>query len=301
MTDENHDNMIEEDADSKSTRAVFGDEGFVYATEDAKDDIEIFGDVIPWVVEFRVAGTTAIIRSQVRELMLLGRTDANKGIFPEIDLGEHNGQHMGVSRQHAQLIARDNRITIEDLGSSNGTFLNGKLLVAHQPYRVREGDSIKLGRMELLVNFVIKPLIDDDTMSGLGNQLNIPRVADKQHLLVVDDNRDVCHVIRFVALRSGFTVTLAQTMSEAIARIDDRDIDGLIIELMLPDGNGLDVVKYIRKTNRSVPILAMAAATGGFAMGQAIDQGTDIFLAKPLAVEELVRALGKIVKMMPSS
>ena len=60
-----------------------------------------------------------------------------------------------VSRRHALMLARDNRVTIQDLGSANGTFINGRVLEPKTEYRVHDRDRLRLGRLELQIHFVI--------------------------------------------------------------------------------------------------------------------------------------------------
>lgn len=84
--------------------------------------------------------------------------------------------------------------------------------------------------------------------------------------------------------------------------IDGTPPQGIIVELMLPDGNGKDLIRYYREKTRGqeLPIVAIAEATAGFKMGEALTHGADMFLGKPLSVEELVSALVKMATMMPT-
>jgi len=77
---------------------------------------------------------------------MLGRWDAEHGIFPEIDLDEDDPEAK-VSRRHARIFYREGRFWIEDLGSLNGTFVNrGPRLHPHQPVPLRHGDEIIVGK-----------------------------------------------------------------------------------------------------------------------------------------------------------
>lgn len=85
---------------------------------------------------------------------ILGRRDPATGATPDIDLTPFAGYRMGVSRRHAAIRhGEDNTLNIWDLGSSNGTFLNGQRLNAHRPYRLHDGDELRLGQMVLRVHF----------------------------------------------------------------------------------------------------------------------------------------------------
>lgn len=91
----------------------------------------------------RAAWEQKLDRSPVR----IGRRDPRQNHYPEIDLAEHD---RGIaSRNHALLERNGDYYTITDLGSTNGTLLNGKQVVPRQPQRLRPGDRIKIGEVEM--------------------------------------------------------------------------------------------------------------------------------------------------------
>jgi hypothetical protein len=127
----------EEDAghplDTKESQAIKSAGSGVF-TDDMVLRIEIEGGLSPMLVYPKVE-------------IIFGRRDPSSGNQPDVDLTGYAGYRMGVSRRHAALRLHDNRLDVSDLGSSNGTFLNGQRLGAHQPYQVRDGDEIRLGQM----------------------------------------------------------------------------------------------------------------------------------------------------------
>lgn len=85
---------------------------------------------------------------------LIGRWDADHGIFPDVDLDEDDPD-VKVSRRHARIVYRDGQFLIEDLGSTNGTFINrGSRLVPGQLYPLHHDDEIIVGKTFL--RFVIE-------------------------------------------------------------------------------------------------------------------------------------------------
>jgi pSer/pThr/pTyr-binding forkhead associated (FHA) protein len=82
---------------------------------------------------------------------ILGRPDEADGFTPEIDVTPFDGRDKGVSRRHAEFILIDGQLHVRDLGSTNGTRLNGRLLQPHHAYRVREGDLLQLGNLHMVV------------------------------------------------------------------------------------------------------------------------------------------------------
>lgn len=76
----------------------------------------------------------------------IGRWDADNGIFPDVDLDAHDPDAK-VSRRHARIIFRNGTYAIEDLGSTNGTFVNrGRRLLPGNPQTLNEGDEIIVGK-----------------------------------------------------------------------------------------------------------------------------------------------------------
>ena len=77
----------------------------------------------------------------------IGRRDPAQRLFPEIDLADYD---RGVaSRNHALIVEQDGEHLLEDLASMNGTMLNNKPVPAHQPQRLRPGDRIRIGEVEI--------------------------------------------------------------------------------------------------------------------------------------------------------
>lgn len=102
-------------------------------------------------------GANPIILKPKTHDMILGRRDPTTGATPEVDLTPYAGYRMGVSRKHSSLRLEDNQLNLWDLGSSNGTFINGTRLNPHRPYPVRDGDEIRLGQMVLRMFFQTNP------------------------------------------------------------------------------------------------------------------------------------------------
>jgi len=84
----------------------------------------------------------------------LGRGSDGQPVMPDVDLSPHKAYEHGVSRLHAVIKKQPARIIIMDLGSSNGTYLNGVRLMANIENPVVNGDMIALGKlkMQLLLN-----------------------------------------------------------------------------------------------------------------------------------------------------
>jgi len=103
-------------------------------------------------IEIEVLNTgRKVLLSADREI-LVGRLDAAHGIFPELDMTTDGGLEQGVSRRHARIYTREGTCFVEDLDSTNGTFLNEERITPYLPYAFRDGDLLMFGTMRLKVH-----------------------------------------------------------------------------------------------------------------------------------------------------
>jgi pSer/pThr/pTyr-binding forkhead associated (FHA) protein len=98
-----------------------------------------------------VAASGAEIPLPVGEELLIGREDPVSGIFPDVDLTPHGGDEGGVSRQHARLIIESGSYFVEDLDSTNFTFVNKQKLTPKTRQPLSDGDEIRCGRVALVL------------------------------------------------------------------------------------------------------------------------------------------------------
>jgi hypothetical protein len=112
------------------------------------------------MVRLEIPGAPNPILIYPKKDVMVGRKDVTTGTSPEVDLTPFAGYRMGVSRRHAVFRMSNHRIEVMDLGSSNGSRLNGVLMQAHQPYMLRDGDALMLGKLEVRVSFQNPPRIN---------------------------------------------------------------------------------------------------------------------------------------------
>jgi hypothetical protein len=101
----------------------------------------------PLVVRLSMADSGREIEFPVSKEITLGRLDAASATFPDVDLTPDNGLEKGVSRRHARITRKANELYLEDLGSVNGTYLNGKRLTPYLPHALKDEDEIRLSRI----------------------------------------------------------------------------------------------------------------------------------------------------------
>ena len=112
-----------------------------------------FGDQM--VLRIMLRDTNDLIEARFENECIIGR--AVEDVVPDIDLTPHNAVELGVSRRHIKLTRQSATIMVQDLGSVNGTFLNGQRLLPYQPRVLRNEDELRLGHMTLRISFMRAP------------------------------------------------------------------------------------------------------------------------------------------------
>jgi hypothetical protein len=104
----------------------------------------------PGGVGIHVAGTLMPYYLSIDKELIIGRQPGTP-LEAVLDLTVLNAFDLGVSRRHALIGRTDTGFDVSDLGSRNGTWLNAKKLIPHQPYRLVSGSQLRLGRMQLFI------------------------------------------------------------------------------------------------------------------------------------------------------
>ena len=102
-------------------------------------------------VVLRVLDTGQTIPLEGNGEFTLGRISGNQPILPDLDLTAYKAYDGGVSRLHATVTITEREVTITDLGSANGTRINGKKITAHQAYPLSHEDILSLGKFKAQV------------------------------------------------------------------------------------------------------------------------------------------------------
>ncbi len=118
-------------------------------------------------------------------------------------------------------------------------------------------------------------------------------VSATADVLVVDDDRRITNMLRRALRAEGYEVRTANDGSEGLARVRERQPDLVVLDLLMPGIDGLDVCRRLREEG-DVPILILTAKDETQDRVRGLDSGADDYLVKPFALEELlarVRAL----------
>ena len=109
-------------------------------------------------------------------------------------------------------------------------------------------------------------------------------------ILVVDDESQILRALRTSLQAAGYEVDVAATAAEALTSAAAHPPDGVILDLMLPDGSGTDVCREFRRWT-NVPILVLSAVGDEQEKVAALDAGADDYVTKPFGIDELLARL----------
>jgi two-component system, OmpR family, KDP operon response regulator KdpE len=116
-----------------------------------------------------------------------------------------------------------------------------------------------------------------------------------RRVLVCDDEPQILRALRVILRDAGFEVVSAQSAQEALDAAALRAPDAAILDLILPDGNGIDVCRSIREWSQ-MPILVLSAVGEEAEKIRALDAGADDYVTKPFAPGELIARLNAALR-----
>ena len=108
-------------------------------------------ELAPPVLRVVILNSGRKVGFNTEQPIVIGRQDSTRSFYPDIDLSSDGGLDAGVSRRHATITIRNGACYIEDLGSSNGTFLNKDRVVQGTVKPLHHGDEIRLGNILMRV------------------------------------------------------------------------------------------------------------------------------------------------------
>ena len=106
-------------------------------------------------------------------------------------------------------------------------------------------------------------------------------------ILIVDDEKPISDIIKFNLIKEGYETVTAFDGREAITKFEEEDPDLIILDLMLPELDGLEVAKEVRKTSH-IPIIMLSAKDSEFDKVIGLEIGADDYVTKPFSNRELL-------------
>jgi two-component system, OmpR family, KDP operon response regulator KdpE len=119
--------------------------------------------------------------------------------------------------------------------------------------------------------------------------------AGEARVLVVDDEPQIIRGLRVILTNAGYRVEEATTKKEALDAVSVRPPDAIVLDLILPDGDGVEVATDIRRWSQ-VPIVVLSAVGDERQKVRALDAGADDYVTKPFGSEELLARMRAVLR-----
>jgi DNA-binding response OmpR family regulator len=115
-------------------------------------------------------------------------------------------------------------------------------------------------------------------------------------VLLIEDNAKLASVVQIGLEKEGFAVDAFTTLSEGEAALSTVRYDAAILDLGLPDGDGISLLKRLRERGSTIPVLILTARDGVHDRVEGLNSGGDDYLLKPFAMEELVARVRALLR-----
>ncbi len=118
----------------------------------------------------------------------------------------------------------------------------------------------------------------------------------KRVISIVEDEKDLNELVRRYLEKDGYEVKSHLTYESAYAQIHNPDIQLWILDIMLDNRSGFDLIEEIRKVNPAVPVIFMSARDKEFDRIIGLEKGSDDYITKPFSPKELVLRVNNIMR-----
>ena len=117
-------------------------------------------------------------------------------------------------------------------------------------------------------------------------------------ILVADDEKLLRELLEFRLSQRQYEPVLASDGREALARLEDSEPDAVVLDMMMPVHDGLEVLRRMRASDRhaNTPVIILTARRGEKDIVGALELGANDYLVKPFMPEELLARLGRLLK-----
>jgi len=123
--------------------------------------------------------------------------------------------------------------------------------------------------------------------------MDTKEVLDPPTVLVVDDDCHVLEMLLILLTEQGFQIVTAHNATEALARLDDRDVEVVLTDIKMPGMDGIELAGRIHESKPDLPVLIMTAYADVEVAVGALKRGAFDFILKPVKYDHLIHSLGK--------
>src|ERR1700754_2640154 len=116
-------------------------------------------------------------------------------------------------------------------------------------------------------------------------------------VLVIDDELDIREGLELLLTTEGYAADLAQNASEGLLKLENSRYDLVLLDLMMPDRSGMEVLQEVRQRDRETPIFMITAYGSVEAAVTALKYGANDYFSKPWDNEKLIIEIGRMIAL----
>ena len=122
---------------------------------------------------------------------------------------------------------------------------------------------------------------------------------DEPTILIVDDNEDLLQTFAMIFKRRGFCVETAGNGTSAVDKFKEQDFDVTLMDIVMPEMNGVEAFKKMKKMQPGAPVILMTAYSDEELIQTARDEGIRQIIHKPIRIDQLIEMITKAASSQP--
>ena len=117
-----------------------------------------------------------------------------------------------------------------------------------------------------------------------------------KNILMVEDDSTIAFAVKYAVEQEGFNWDIAENLENARKIVNSKEYDLILLDVMLPDGNGYEFLKQLREHDEDTPVIFLTACDEEVNIVMGLDIGGDDYITKPFRVRELISRINAILR-----
>ena len=117
-----------------------------------------------------------------------------------------------------------------------------------------------------------------------------------RNILMVEDDSTIAFAVKYAVEQEGFNLDIAENLENARKIVNSKEYDLILLDVMLPDGNGYEFLKQLREHDEDTPVIFLTACNEEVNIVMGLDIGGDDYITKPFRVRELISRINAILR-----
>ena len=117
-----------------------------------------------------------------------------------------------------------------------------------------------------------------------------------KNILMVEDDSTIAFAVKYAVEQEGFNLDISENLENARKIVNSKEYDLILLDVMLPDGNGYEFLKQLREHDEDTPVIFLTACNEEVNIVMGLDIGGDDYITKPFRVRELISRINAILR-----